>query len=886
MQNRRRTAVPPQDNNSNHIKSSNIFTTRKGAITPPIPEMERRMELLEHRLVGPASNSNRGSGSHQGSHHGSNHGSHHGSNHGSIHSFGFRSGAVEEKVDNHVTAPQPSSPSPLLTSLSSPSVSASMSHLSNGSVGGTHTATGSNQTLITSHAMKLPRSTVVAESPPVPMPEFGIGATPVVPTGVAKRLRLSVGASPAIGSNRNDGPTPGRKKSLPTKRALPSITEKHISSPGRTGTVAGATTPALRNMRKRGRLHFSTPIQPAHDANTSHNGNAVLAQHYHQEQAQASLPPSELSSSSRDRSGSASDAVTAPATPIMTPAPKRGVTKHHPPPNNSSIRDFFGKKTPDPETPPAGRRSLSVLTDSSSLEKNGTKELERLRIQCQQLEKLVHDRDEQLKAVANNQTIMHHSLKVALTRREAEMEQLKQESEQRTVTAQKCLEEMIRADCAREAKELREKLASDGARLGRLVYTRAGLHTVESWEDGHASKALKRRRVELKQKREELEERQRVARRAVKRIEMGEGMEQAEETTAGGLPVTNSLDAMEAEESVRWHLANLRQQEVELGEEEVALQAEKSAHVRALKRVASEDLSRFKARPKLHDRYILLTLLGKGGFSEVWRAYDLIDLREVAVKIHQLDPQWSESKKDNYTKHVSREYEIHREVRHPRIVSLFDVFEIDTNSFATVLECCKGTDLDSLLKQRKMLPERDARAILLQILCGMRYLSSPSVDGTRQGIIHYDLKPGNILFDSYGDAKITDFGLSKIVDGGDPADSMELTSQGAGTYWYLPPECFMTHQNVRISNKVDVWSIGVIYYQMLFGKRPFGDGQTQEKVLTHHIMLNAREVRFPPKPLVSEEGKQFIRQMLTYDQAFRPNISQLCDSPYLLKKKL
>eukprot|EP00957_Ditylum_brightwellii_P076920 5846843-Ditylum_brightwellii.AAC.1 len=97
---------------------------------------------------------------------------------------------------------------------------------------------------------------------------------------------------------------------------------------------------------------------------------------------------------------------------------------------------------------------------------------------------------------------MHHSLKVALTRREAEMEQLKQESEQRTVTAQKCLEEMIRADCAREAKELREKLASDGARLGRLVYTRAGLHTVESWEDGHASKALKRRRVELKQKRE------------------------------------------------------------------------------------------------------------------------------------------------------------------------------------------------------------------------------------------------------------------------------------------------------------------------------------------------------------------------------------------------
>ncbi len=98
---------------------------------------------------------------------------------------------------------------------------------------------------------------------------------------------------------------------------------------------------------------------------------------------------------------------------------------------------------------------------------------------------------------------------------------------------------------------------------------------------------------------------------------------------------------------------------------------------------------------------VLLSLLGKGGFSEVWRAYDLVELREVAVKIHQLDPRWSDSKKENYTKHVSREYEIHRDVRHPRIVSLYDVFEIDANSFATVLECCDGTDLDSLLKTKR-----------------------------------------------------------------------------------------------------------------------------------------------------------------------------------------
>ena len=87
-------------------------------------------------------------------------------------------------------------------------------------------------------------------------------------------------------------------------------------------------------------------------------------------------------------------------------------------------------------------------------------------------------------------------------------------------------------------------------------------------------------------------------------------------------------------------------------------------------------------------------LLGKGGFSEVWKAVDLHELRDVAVKIHKLNPGWPEDKKINYIKHVTREYQIHKDMKHPRIVQLYDVFEIDDNSFATVLEYCKGIDLD------------------------------------------------------------------------------------------------------------------------------------------------------------------------------------------------
>jgi len=79
----------------------------------------------------------------------------------------------------------------------------------------------------------------------------------------------------------------------------------------------------------------------------------------------------------------------------------------------------------------------------------------------------------------------------------------------------------------------------------------------------------------------------------------------------------------------------------------------------------------------------------------------------------------------------------------------------------------------------------------VQVLSGLRYLNSPHASGAR-AIIHYDLKPGNILFDLVGDAKITDFGLSKFVEEADK--DIELTSQGTGTYWWthihkLPPPC-------------------------------------------------------------------------------------------------
>eukprot|EP00744_Colponema_vietnamica_P031769 GILI01050810.1.p1 GENE.GILI01050810.1~~GILI01050810.1.p1 ORF type:complete len:232 (+),score=29.62 GILI01050810.1:71-697(+) len=207
------------------------------------------------------------------------------------------------------------------------------------------------------------------------------------------------------------------------------------------------------------------------------------------------------------------------------------------------------------------------------------------------------------------------------------------------------------------------------------------------------------------------------------------------------------------------------------------------------------------------------------------------------------------------------------------------MFEIDANSFCTVLEFVTGTDLDVYLKKNKVLSEKEAKMIIAQVFSGLKYLNEQKLK-----IIHYDLKPGNILF-SNGEVKLTDFGLSKIMD--ESADGLELTSQGAGTYWYLPPECFeMGRGPPIISSKVDVWSAGVIFYQMLFGERPFGHNVSQEKILQEKLisLSSNMTVQFPSKPSVSNECKEFIRRCLCPRQEERPDVLTICADPYLRKK--
>ncbi|XP_060547676.1 serine/threonine-protein kinase tousled-like 2 isoform X4 [Pantherophis guttatus] len=440
-----------------------------------------------------------------------------------------------------------------------------------------------------------------------------------------------------------------------------------------------------------------------------------------------------------------------------------------------------------------------------------------------------------------------------------------------------------------EKMACRDKSMQDRLRLGHFATVRHGASYTEQWTDGYAFQNLIKQQERINSQREEIErQRKMLAKR--KPPAMGQvppstnEQKQRKNKTNGAENETLTLaEYHEQEEIFKLRLGHLKKEEAEIQAELERLERVRNLHIRELKRIHNEDNSQFKDHPTLNDRYLLLHLLGRGGFSEVYKAFDLTEQRYVAVKIHQLNKNWRDEKKENYHKHACREYRIHKELDHPRIVKLYDYFSLDTDSFCTVLEYCEGNDLDFYLKQHKLMTEKEARSIIMQIVNALKYLNE-----IKPPIIHYDLKPGNILLvngTACGEIKITDFGLSKIMDDDsyNSVDGMELTSQGAGTYWYLPPECFVVGKEPpKISNKVDVWSVGVIFYQCLYGRKPFGHNQSQQDILQENTILKATEVQFPPKPVVTPEAKAFIRRCLAYRKEDRIDVQQLACDPYLL----
>lgn len=426
-----------------------------------------------------------------------------------------------------------------------------------------------------------------------------------------------------------------------------------------------------------------------------------------------------------------------------------------------------------------------------------------------------------------------------------------------------------------EAADERDRVAAARYQLG---YCRQLAPQKVLWEGGYEAEAL----AKLKDRNKE--DRQLVvalSRKLAKQARERVGRESEKGDGAGG---EDDDELWEAREISNSRLLLIQREEMQVKEREQRLHVEQALHLKRVQRLEAAERSNFRTYPLLADeRYQLLNMIGRGGFSEVYRAYDLENNRFCAVKIHELGKDMSDQQRQSYIRRAMREYEIQKSLKHIRVVTLQDCFAISTKAFGTVLELCEGETLDEYLKRYNVLPEREARGIVIQILSGLKYMNTD-----RRKIIHYDLKPSNLFYNN-GEIKIADFGLSKVVQETVGSDSIELTSQGAGTYWYLPPECFGPldgqAEQPKISNKVDVWSTGVIFFELLFGRRPFGHGQSQEVMMRATVAGNQRfEVDIPALPKAtspSPDAKEYLKRLLTVSREVRPDVIEAFNDPYL-----
>ncbi len=210
--------------------------------------------------------------------------------------------------------------------------------------------------------------------------------------------------------------------------------------------------------------------------------------------------------------------------------------------------------------------------------------------------------------------------------------------------------------------------------------------------------------------------------------------------------------------------------------------------------------------------YYLAEIIGKGGHGTVYKGWHTETHRAVSIKV-----MLAKNIKDEIAIHrLNQEADIIRDLHHPHIVPLIESWE-DKHGVCLVMPWVDGEDLRGLLKRKRDLSPRDITSILTQICSAL--------DATHAaGIIHRDIKPENILLDSYGKAFLTDFGFAKRKE------SLFSTNVGVivGSTNYLSPEQI---SGETISNRTDIFAIGIMIYEMLSGQHPFSNTSSRMKVL-------------------------------------------------------
>ncbi|MCI0711998.1 MAG: protein kinase [Chloroflexi bacterium] len=230
--------------------------------------------------------------------------------------------------------------------------------------------------------------------------------------------------------------------------------------------------------------------------------------------------------------------------------------------------------------------------------------------------------------------------------------------------------------------------------------------------------------------------------------------------------------------------------------------------------------------------YEIIETIGSGGMATVYRARQLNFPREVAIKI--LRPE--RTVMAEFIQRFEREIQTVSKLHHKHIIQVFDHGEAN-NIIYLVTELLTGGSLSSLLEKGPLPPDK-AEEILSQIAQALDYAH-------QRGVIHRDLKPQNILFNSQGQAILTDFGIAKVVS----ETTLTQKDMLMGTPAYMPPEQW---QGRAVDERTDVYALGIILFEMLAGQKPFNASET-----THWMHLHIYE----PAPSIREFNPVLPREM-------------------------
>ncbi|MGH3144590.1 MAG: Stk1 family PASTA domain-containing Ser/Thr kinase, partial [Rubrobacter sp.] len=216
------------------------------------------------------------------------------------------------------------------------------------------------------------------------------------------------------------------------------------------------------------------------------------------------------------------------------------------------------------------------------------------------------------------------------------------------------------------------------------------------------------------------------------------------------------------------------------------------------------------------NRYRIVKPLGSGGMADVFLAHDDVLDRDVALKVMSM----RYASDDEFVERFKREAQSAAALSHPNIVSIFDRGEAEDGTYYIAMEYLPGGTLKDRILKRGALPPRTAAAVALQMAEALRAAHEREV-------VHRDIKPHNILITGTGDVKVTDFGIARAAS----SSTMTRTGHILGTAHYISPEQAMGEP---VGPASDLYSLGVVLYEMLTGELPF-DADTPIGIAMKHV---------------------------------------------------